>query len=66
MHFTVCAAGFFLIQLSWVICNGRNTMRLSLAMIERQWSIGLPSSGSMLGMGIRKSLIMFGCITDSV
>ena len=49
VHITVGAAGFFLIQLSWVIRDGRNTTRLSLAaMVEQQWSIGLPSFGNSL------------------
>ena len=42
-----CCWFFSSIQLSWVIHDGRNTTRLSLAMVERQWSIGLPSSGSI-------------------
>ena len=61
-----CCGFFSSIQPSWVILDGRNTTRQSLAMVEPQWSIGLLSSGSMLGIGIRKSLIMFGCITNSV
>ena len=66
MHTRVGAAGFFSIHLRWLIHDGRNTLRLSLAMDKPQWSTGLLCSGSMLGIRIRKSLIMLGCITESI
>ena len=66
VHVTVGAAGFFLIQLSWVIRDGRNTTKWS-------WLYGratVVNRTALLWEYVRnrdkKSLIMFGCITDSV
>ena len=61
MYVTVGAAGFFLDSAK--LGDSRLKEHYE-AKFEQQWSIGLPSSGSMLGIGIRKSLIIFGCITE--